>query len=258
MYPTLIKFGPVAIRSYGLLIAMGVLLAMMIVVRLARREGIDSERLLDMGFWGVLVGLVTSRIGYVLVEWEAFSGRPLAIFRLWEGGLVFYWGLIGGVAVFLYYIRRHRLPFWKTLDIGVVGVALAHGFGRLGCLMAGCCFGEACELPWAVVFEHPESLAPTGIPLHPTQLYAALHNFAIFGILYVFFARRKFDGQILGMYFVLYAAARFTVEFFRGDERGAYLFGVLSPAQGIGVVMLLMGVTVLIVGYRRSRSRPGD
>lgn len=252
MHPTLIELGPLALRSYGFMIAVGVLAAMVVLSKLARRDGVDPERVLDMAFWGVLTGLVTSRIGYVLVEWPRFARDPLEIVRIWHGGLVFYWGLIGGVAAALVCIRKYRLPFWETVDAGAVAVPLAHGFGRLGCFFAGCCFGRDCPLPWAVTFTNPESLAPLGVPLHPTQLYSAAGNFTIFVILLLTHGRRRFTGQILGMYLVLYAAARFTVEFFRGDYRGQFFLGVLSPAQAIGVVLALMGITLLVVRARRA------
>jgi phosphatidylglycerol:prolipoprotein diacylglycerol transferase len=253
MHPVLFDYGPLIIRSYGFFIALGVVAAMVVAIRLCKLEGIDHNRVLDMAVWAVLAGLVTSRLGYAFTEPGAFRNDPLEIFRLWNGGLVFYWGLLGGAGTALFFIRRYRLPLWKTADLAAVCVPLAHTFGRIGCFMAGCCYGRECALPWAVTFTNPDSLAPQNVPLHPTQLYESGTNLIIFGLLYLLHRRRRFEGQIFATYLVLYAAARFTIEFFRGDERGSYLLDMFSPAQATGLVMGAAGIALWTFHYLRHR-----
>lgn len=134
-------------------------------------------------------------------------------------------------------------------------LAIGHSIGRLGCFFAGCCYGKACDLPWAVTFTNPDSLAPIGVPLHPTQLYSALTNLFIFIFLCFFRGRKKFDGQLFWIYVLLYGVARSILEIFRGDFRGEPVFGILSVSQTIGCIMAVFAVVMLI--YLRGRAR-GD
>jgi phosphatidylglycerol:prolipoprotein diacylglycerol transferase len=134
-------------------------------------------------------------------------------------------------------------------------VALAHFFGRIGCFFAGCCYGKYCDLPWAVTFNHHDSLAPTGIPLHPTQLYEALGNLAIFLFLFFFRKRKKHDGQLFWLYVLIYGITRSFIETFRADFRGEFFYGVLSISQVVGGFMAVVSLIMLFVFRKRTLSK---
>ena len=238
--------GPIPIRLYGLMIGIGFLLSIWLASRQAKKEGIDPERILDMGIYLLLAAIVGSRLLYVVVSWQEFAARPLDVFAIWKGGLVFYGGLIGAVAVGIWYVRRHQLPLWKTADILAPYIALGHMFGRLGCFFAGCCYGAPTLSSLGIIFNDPRSLAPLGIALYPTQLFEAGGEFMNFLLLVMLYRHRKFDGQVFWLYPALYSMLRFVVEFFRGDAaRGVWFGGVISTSQIIAVLMFFGSLFML-------------
>ncbi len=251
MHPILFSFGPVTVYTYGLMIAIGFLAATLLTVRFAKEEGIEAEVIYDLAFWIILGAVLGARTLYVLIEYEHYLSHPLEIIQVWKGGLVFFGGLIGGGTAALIFFRKYRLNPWRMGDMLAPSIALGHSFGRIGCLMAGCCYGAQCDLPWAVTFTDSHSLAPLGMPLHPTQIYSALMNFSIFGLLLLLRRRTLFAGQIFLVYLLLYSVGRFIVEIFRGDERGFFPGGFLSTSQGISIVVFVVAATVLYRMYQR-------
>jgi phosphatidylglycerol:prolipoprotein diacylglycerol transferase len=162
---------------------------------------------------------------------------------------VFYGGLIAGVAVGLWYIRRHHLPLWTTTDVFAPGIALGHVVGRFGCLMAGCCFGRPASLPWAITFRNPAAAAqgtPLGVPLHPTQLYEAGAEAVILLVLLALERRgRPFPGRTFWSYMLLYCVSRFFIEFYRGDSRGM-VFDALSTSQFVSIILVPLSIVMLV------------
>ncbi len=247
MYPTLIELGPLTIHTYGLAIALAFIIGILLATHQAEKEGINPEKILDLGFYLMIAAIIGSRLLFVLLEYKAYVDNPWRIFKIWEGGLVFYGGLIAAVITGSWYIRKHGLPFWKTADIVAPSIAIGQGIGRLGCFAAGCCYGKLTELPWAVTFRHPESLAPIGVALHPTQLYESLLMMIIFGLLVIIRKVRHISGQVFLSYIILYSIARFGLEFFRGDPRGSVtaLGYILSTSQIISVIGLVIALAGL-------------
>jgi len=252
--PKLFPVGPFFIPAYGLLVAAGVFLALLLVRRMADREGLDGEHLFDLGVSMVIAGLVGAKALLVFTE-PTFLDSWASAWSLLRSGGVFYGGLIGGLLAGAYYLRKYKLPFWATADLFAVGLPLAHAFGRLGCFAAGCCWGRACHAPWAVTFTNADAHAltgvPLGIPLHPTQLYESLFLFTLFAFIAWLYPRRRFPGMVLCAYAALYAAFRFFVEFLRGDPRGG-LWG-LSTSQLIAAAAFLLGAAWLVRGFRPAR-----
>jgi phosphatidylglycerol---prolipoprotein diacylglyceryl transferase len=253
MYPLLFQLGPVPIHTYGFLIAVGFLMAVFVIRRLAARAGLDVERVLDLTFWSLLVGFVGCRILFVITRLDYFLNDPVAIFRLWEGGLVFLGGPLAVIPFVLWYTRKHQLPLWKTMDVLIPGLVIGHMFGRFGCLSAGCCYGKPTDLPWGIKF-HSELVDRGfhGIPLHPTQLYEATALGILFaGLLWVF-RHRKFDGQVVLTYFMAYPVIRSIVETFRGDLiRGFVIDDVLSTSQFISILILVGASITLSLRLKR-------
>jgi len=253
MYPTLINFGMFSIHTYGFFIAIGFLAGMLLARREALRVGLDSDKIMDLTFYLLIAAIVGSRIFYVFTAPEAFFKNPLEIFKIWNGGLVFFGGFIAALATALIFMKKYSLPILATCDLLAPSLALGHFFGRIGCFFAGCCYGKQCDLPWAVSFTHPDSLAPLGVPLHPTQLYSSLSNLMIFSILWFWRRRKTFDGQIFWIYILLYGTLRSLIEQLRDDFRGAAVFGVLSVSQAIGLFLAITALVMLIISKKKAK-----
>ncbi|MDT8379844.1 MAG: prolipoprotein diacylglyceryl transferase [Desulfotignum sp.] len=246
MHPILIHFHGVTLFTYGLFLALGFLAAIWFTNRNARFYDIKSSDVSDLFFVILISGIIGGRLLYVIINFDFFKASPLEIFKLWNGGLVFFGGFISAVAASIVTLKIKKLPFLKTADAIAPGAALGHGIGRLGCFFAGCCYGRQCDLPIAVRFSHPDSLAPLHVPLHPTQLYMVCANLLLFFILVFLQRRKRFNGMIFLSYIILYSLFRFIIEFFRGDFRGDFFFEFLSVSQGIGILAILAAVLVMV------------
>lgn len=253
MYPTLLKIGSFTLHTYGLLLAMGFLLAVFLALKEARRVNVDANIVMDLAFYILISALIGSRLFYVFTNWDEFREEPLSIFFFWRGGLVFYGGLICAFLIGLWYVKKKHLKFTPLADLVAPSIALGQAFGRLGCFSAGCCYGKPAEIPWAVTFKDPHSLAPRAIPLHPTQLYEALATFSIFLTLIVMRRRERFQGKLFWYYLVFYSTSRFIIEFFRGDPRGWTIAPTLSLAQGISILAAGLAIYML---WRKKASSP--
>jgi len=253
MHPVLVKIGPLTLHTYGLFVACAILAALWMGSHLAKARDIPSEKVMDLTFYAVLAGLAGARLLYVLLNLSLFRGDWLGILRVWEGGLVFYGGFIGALAAIILYIRRHRLAAGAMFDILAVAAPLGHAIGRIGCFFAGCCHGKVCDLPWAVTFTDPMTLAhPVGVPLHPTQLYEAFANLMIFALLFALYHRKKFAGRLFLVYVMVYGVARAIIEIFRGDPRGFVFDGMLSTSQALGLTAAAAAAVLLVVLHVRN------
>ncbi|MBC2716688.1 MAG: prolipoprotein diacylglyceryl transferase [Desulfobacteraceae bacterium] len=253
MYPVLLKFGElITIHTYGFFIALAVLAGMFIARYEAKRLGIDPDKVVDACFYVVVAAIVGSRLLYVFTNIEFFMSAPLEVFKIWNGGLVFYGGFIASAAVLIAYLKIYRLPLGKMADIAALALPLGHSLGRIGCFFAGCCYGKICHQPWAITFRHPDSLAPVFVPLHPTQLYSSGSNFFIFLLIFFFRRFKKYDGQLFWIYFAFYGINRSIIEVFRGDFRGTTVFNTFSISQVIGLSSALIAVIMLIILGRKN------
>lgn len=251
MYPILFKIGPFTLHTYGLLVALGFIIGIALAVHLGKKEGVPKEKILDIGFYTIIAAIVGSRLFFVIVEYKYFIKNPLEIIKIWEGGLVFYGGVFLAVPVLLWYFRKNNFPVWKTLDLFTPSLSIGHVLGRIGCFCAGCCHGKPTDVPWAVTFKDPHSLAVLGIPLHPTQLYESAAEFIVFTFLLILRKHKKFDGQIFWTYMLLYSIVRFIIEFFRGDRIRGFIYNGFSIAQGISVGLFLVAIIFILLHRRR-------
>jgi phosphatidylglycerol:prolipoprotein diacylglycerol transferase len=310
----------IGLHTYGVLIGCGCAIAIVLAFREARRQGLDGSKVLDLSFWMLVAGLFGSRLLYVALNARTFAricagggddlvaarslGRVLGdctrVLQVWEGGLVFYGGFIAACLFAFAFARRQGWSFWALGDLFAPSLAIGHAFGRLGCFTAGCCFGKACDVAahWcarfgvdSVAFEQLRAVSaiPDGDtltpPLFPTQLYEAIGELAIFGVL-LFVRRRMRDragatgaasataparksGTLVLLYAVLYGLLRFGVEMYRGDFARLYLVNfatprlahwlglpageavLLSTSQVVSIAVVLAATAVLL---RRVRS----
>lgn len=251
MCPILFEIGPLTIHTYGVFLAIGFIVGLIFAINQAKKQGIPKENILDLGFYILISAVVGSRLLFVIKEYKYYLKNPLDIIKFWEGGLVFYGGLLLAIIVVIFYTKKNALPLWKLADIIAPSLAIGYAIGRLGCFSAGCCYGKPTELPWGVIFTDPHSLAIIGIPIHPTQLYGALASFGIFIFLILYRRHKKFEGELFWLFLLLYSTARFIIEFFRGDEARDLIYRSFSLAQAISIAVFLVAIGFIII-YRRS------
>jgi len=247
MFPILFHVGPFALRTYGALVALAFMSSVGLLRWLGAGRRLPDAFLLDLSTVLVGAGLLGARIFYVALNWSYFHTHILEIFKVWEGGLVFYGGFLAAAVAGVSYIHHRGMPIAEVADILAPALALGQAIGRWGCFAAGCCYGKPTEIPWAVHFHHPEALAPLGIGLHPTQIYESFGDLilALFLTLLVRSAKLK-PGVIFWLYVLLYAVLRYSVELFRGDDRGVIMAG-LFPSQWIAAAAFLVAGTALIL-----------
>jgi phosphatidylglycerol:prolipoprotein diacylglycerol transferase len=236
------QLGNFTVYWYGVFVALAFLIGLWTASRRGLRDGIAAEKIVDLGPWLILGTIIGARLLYVISYWEKdFAGKPLwEIFMIRHGGLVFYGGLIGASLSCIFYARARGLPLWKVADALAPSIALGYFFGRFGCLLNGCCYGRACQLPWAI--RYPYGHETMSSPVHPTQIYDSLLNLFLYSWLAWLYPRKSFDGQVFALYLMGYAVARSFVETFRGDYRTYYLGGWATPAQLVSVGILAAGL----------------
>lgn len=242
MLPVLLTVGPLEISTYGVLVALGWLAGVKWLVSRRAAMGLSEDRVWDLVYWIFGGAFVGGKVMYFVVTPGSFAFTLEAL----RYGFVFYGGLLGGLTAGLWKARALKLPFLKLSDWFMTALALGHGIGRFGCLAAGCCYGRHTDLPWGIPLAGDPSR-------HPTQVYEALLNLALFGVLARFVVPRTEDGRWragagLATYVLGYAALRFCVEFLRGDDRGAFVAG-LSPSQW--VALAAAGTTAAVLVLRR-------
>jgi phosphatidylglycerol:prolipoprotein diacylglycerol transferase len=263
MYPILFRIGRFPLNTYGVFLALAFLCAIFVTVRLAARDGLPKEKIYDLCLWLLLSSLVGSKLLMLFTEPE-YRANPKLLFSLdfLRSGGVFYGGLIGALLAGFFLMRRWKLPWWKTADACAPGIALGNFFGRQGCFSAGCCWGKPTTLPWGVQFPeagHEITGVPTGVHLHPTQLYESFTMLIVFFFLLWLHKKKKFSGQVILAYVLIYATVRFLIEFVRDDPRGDVLalttLTGLSTSQLIGLVVGIGALILLIVRWRASEAQ---
>ena len=244
------SLGPFSLHSYGLLLVAALLSALWLAGRLATRERLDPQRVQDLGIASIIAGLVGAKLLLVIVDFDQYRQSPRALLDVLQSGGVFYGGLLGAIPVAWWYITKHGLPLFQTLDILAPAVALGQAVGRLGCFAAGCCYGAPTTVSWSVIF-HDESAhalvgVPLGIPLHPSQLYESVGSFILLAVLLAVLRTRRYPGQVFTLYLIVYAILRFTLEFWRGDvARGTVFGGALSTSQFIALLVVFLTLAAL-------------
>lgn len=243
----LFNIGPIPVHGYGLMIGIGIVAAMILIMTRAKGAGLDGDKAWKIVMWSTIVGFAGGKAMYMLVEHEQLIKDPLSV--IGSSGFVVYGGIIAGLLFCLWYCKRSKVSFLRYIDLFLPGLSVGQGFGRLGCLMAGCCYGrEAHVHEWGIIFPHG-CLAPAGVELVPTQVYSSIGNFGIAAaLLIVDYATRKrtrTPGTLLGLYLILYGVGRFIIEMFRNDVRGS--IGILSTSQFISIFMVAAAIVIFIV-----------
>lgn len=239
--------------------ALGLICGLLLIVHLGRQQGLDPERLWNLGIIAVLSGIFGAKLLYLINDASYYRQHPgelVSIATLQAGG-VWSGGVLLALILCIWYMRRNNLPVLRTCDVFAPGIALGHAFGRVGCFAAGCCWGRETHVPWAVTFHNPLANeivgTPLGVPLHPTQLYEMVVELANCILLVWLLKRKKFEGEIMGTYLIVYGIARYFIEFFRGDPGRGEFLGFMTTTQAISMLLVIGGG---ILWMRKAPLRP--
>lgn len=237
MYNDILKIGSLTIHGYGLMIGLGVICAIFLAEYRAKKRELNRDQLFSIFLLVLIFGFIGAKLLFIVVELKSILAHPILIVS--GDGFVVYGGIIGGIAAVMVYCRVKKTSFLTYLDLLVPSVALAQGFGRLGCFLAGCCYGRETDSSFSIMFQN-SLYAPNGIKLLPTQLIMSGGDFLIAVILLLYAKKDRKKGRTTGLYLILYSIGRFAVEFLRNDYRGAV--GFLSTSQFISIFTLLLGI----------------
>ena len=253
MHMKLFSIGPLNVYRYGLMIALGIIAAVWLAVRRCPDRGLDKDQMFNMGFLGIVVGVIGAKLMYYIVELPAILQDPSLLLDI-TNGFVVYGGIITGILAPYIYARVKKLHFLKYLDTAIPSIPLAQGLGRIGCFLAGCCYGRPTDAWFGVIFP-ADGLAPAGVPLIPTQLFSSIGDFAIAAFLlwYTRKDKERLVGLATGWYTALYAVGRFIIEFFRDDPRGSV--GFLSTSQFIAVIMLVAAIVWICLCLKKRKAK---
>lgn len=250
MKPVLFEVFGVKIYGYGLMIAIGILTAMAIFINRAKVKGYDEDSAFNMIIAAVIGGITGGKVLYIITEFKEIIKNPSIIYKDFGLGFVIYGAIMGGALAVYIYCKRKKWSMLEISDLLIPAVAIAQGFGRIGCFLAGCCYGAETTSILAVVFPE-EGLAPSGIHLHPTQLYSSAFDFLLGLFLLWYYKKTNKRGRTLSLYLILYSIGRFMVEFIRNDPRGNV--GILSTSQFIAIFTLLLGLVIYNIDKIKGR-----
>jgi phosphatidylglycerol---prolipoprotein diacylglyceryl transferase len=247
MYPILFEIGNFTVYSYGMMIAVGAVAGVSYMAIQGKKEvGLTFDKANSLFLYIFFAALIGGKVFLFFEDPKTYLADPGKLFK--GTGFVFYGSFLFAIPTMLWFFRKHKLNTYKMLDVMAITTCLVHMFGRIGCFLAGCCYGEPTESIFGVVYTHPACYAnPKGQPLHPTQLYEAGYILLVMIFLLYVRDRRRFYGQLFLLYLALYAIGRVFIEFFRGDEERGYIFGVISHSQFIAALIL----TSVFIIYRR-------
>ncbi len=250
MHNEILKIGSLTITGYGLMIAIGLLCAIFLADYRAKKKGLNDDAVWTIAMLAASIGFLGAKILFVIVEFDTFLENPIAV--LGSQGFVVYGGIIAGALTGYIYTKVKKIDFLTYLDLVMPSVSVAQGFGRIGCFLAGCCYGRETTTALGVIF--PEgSLAPAGISLLPTQIFSSVGNFVIAGVLIWYSRKNKVKGNVGAMYMVLYGIGRFAIEILRNDSRGSV--GQLSTSQFISIFIVLGGIILFAINNKRAKNR---
>lgn len=252
MHPVLFKIGSISIYSYGFCIALGALLGFAYMYRQGKKQyGITFDQSNNLFILLVLAGVIGGKLFIIFEDPGLYMNHPKKL--LTGSGFVFYGSLLTAIPVMLWYFKKIKVPVLGMLDVMAAVTCIVHGFGRIGCFMAGCCYGLPTDSFLSVIFTNPVCQAePLHTPLHPTQLYEATFIFTILIVLLILKNKKQFDGQLFLIYLMVYAIGRGILELFRGDiQRGFLIENILSTSQFISLIVF----SVALYFYLRLRRK---
>jgi len=248
MHRILIRIGPFAIASYGVMVAIAFIMGIFVAERRAKKYGVLPERVMDLSMVILIGSIIGARALYVFTHISEYRANPWTMFAVWQGGLTFYGGFILAFILSIIYLKSKKISIGKMADIIAPAIALGIGFGRIGCFLNGCCFGKPTHFPISVVFPEysPCGWILPGQRVHPTQIYSSIDGFVIFLILLVIERKKKFSGELFWFFVLFYSLFRFCIDFLRWYEPSAYVFPNITNNQIISALLFLTSLIVIV------------
>ncbi|BDF58925.1 prolipoprotein diacylglyceryl transferase [Christensenellaceae bacterium] len=253
MYNNLLTIGPVTVHGYGLMIAVGIICALLIAIYRGKKRKMDTDAIITLCIFAVVFGFLGGKLLYVIQDFQNFLANPMEI--LSGSGFVVYGGIILAIVAAILYCRKKKYSFMEYFDLFMPSVAVAQGFGRIGCFLAGCCYGAETSCALGVVFP-AGSLAPSGVSLLPTQLFSAAGDFLLALVLILYARKQRRAGRVGALYLILYGIGRSIIEIFRADFRGE--IGIFSTSQFISIFIVIAGVALFLPKALSSRKTSGS
>lgn len=245
MYPILLRIGEYELRAYGLMIALAFIVGTWLGAKEAKRKGFNPDLVYDLLLYAMVFSIIGARLYYVLFsEPSYFFSNPMEIFAVWKGGIAVHGGLLGGLVAAIFFCKMRNIPFWDFADTLTPSLMIGQAIGRGACTLNGCSFGKPTDMPWAVIFTNPDSMAPLNIPLHPTQFYELTGDLILFAVIWSLRKKMNFSGQLFLLYWCLYAILRFIVEQFRGDS---LMVGDFRAAQVLSIIIFITAASIYFV-----------
>jgi phosphatidylglycerol---prolipoprotein diacylglyceryl transferase len=250
--PILFSIGSFEIRWYGVMIVLAVIAAIGISLLEAKRKGVSQDTIWDIGLWAVIGGVIGARLLHVIDKWDYYFSHPEQLLNF--AGLAVWGAVLGGGVAILIYCWVKKLAFWQIGDTVAPGAIMAQAIGRVGCIINGCCYGDTCELPIAVIYQNPGSYAPQGVPIYPTQEFHLLWNLIGFAALWLLRKRVKPDGALFLIWLIFFGMGDYAIRFFRGDTTPFLLN--LPEAQVVDIAIVAVALVLLIIKWIRYKPAP--
>ena len=257
MYRTILQIGPINIRSWGLMLAIAFIVGIIIAEKRAKKYGLLPQQVVNLGLIIIIAGVAGARLLFILEHIKDFTANPYEIFAVWQGGLSYYGGFILAFLCAFFYLKKNKIPVGAMMNVLAPSLAIGFFFGRIGCFLNGCCFGEPTIMPWGVIFpeEAPARwIYSAPIKLHPTQLYSSISGLMSFFILLLLEKKFKFmkrDGLLCFSFFILYGLWRFIIEFFRHHE--SYIVGWFTEGQALSIAIIIFSVSMIWWKVKKSK-----
>ncbi|MDD2890685.1 MAG: prolipoprotein diacylglyceryl transferase [bacterium] len=264
MHRVIVNLGPISITSWGLSLALAFFIGIWLVDKRAQKYNISRPVIADLCFLIIISSVVGARGAYIIENFSYYSKQPMEIFKIWEGGMILYGGVLVAILCGIIFLSRKRINILSVMDIFAPSIAMGIGIGRLGCFFNGCCFGRPTNLPWGAVFP-PDSPAgsafQSGVHIHPTQIYESLVGFCIFGFLLLLekivpSITKKSKGYLFWILLILYSIWRFFIDYIRYYESNAYIFVGFTHGQIVSICLLLVSViAIILVSSKKTSTR---
>ncbi len=242
MYNDWFTIGPITIHGYGACMGIGLICALILAIKRGKKKNLNEDIFYGILFWAAIIGWIGAKIMYIIVEWDSFIKDPISFIS--SSGFVVYGGITAGFITAILYCKIKKVDVLTYIDMAIPSVALAQGIGRIGCFLAGCCYGRVTDSWIGIAFKHSD-FAPNGVKLIPTQLISAGADFINCIVLILIAGKTKKKGLVFSLYLVFYSIGRFLIEFLRNDDRGRV--GVLSTSQFYGILFGAVGITLVIL-----------
>lgn len=245
-----IQVGPITIHMYGLMIGIGFIVAYFICCHRAKKKDLNEDILWGILICSILGMLIGSRLVYYLICFPEILKNPSILWDF-QNGYVVYGGIIAGVLFSYLYCKKKQVPFLEYFDLVMPSVSVAQGFGRIGCFLAGCCYGRETTSWFHIIYTHSQ-FAPNNVPLIPTQLISSAGNFIIAGVLFYYSKKSRTTGMVGAMYLILYSIGRFFIEIFRNDYRGS--IGSFSTSQWIAIGIIMLTICLICILQKNTQN----